>query len=72
MSISDGDFQIASLKLAKLGISPLDPSNGAINLYWRAILPEGATKPRNSYVLVLQYANNPPLIGGNFKSYKNM
>ncbi|NEP77504.1 MAG: hypothetical protein F6K17_05465 [Okeania sp. SIO3C4] len=31
--ISDGDFQIASLKLAKLGISPLDPSNGAINLY---------------------------------------
>ncbi|NEP86250.1 MAG: hypothetical protein F6K18_05105 [Okeania sp. SIO2C2] len=58
--ISDGDFQIASLKLAKLGISPLDPSNGAINLYWRGIFPEDATKPRNTYILGLEYAENSP------------
>ncbi len=58
--ISDGDYQVASLNLAKLGISPLDTSNGAINLYWRAILPDHATKPRNSYILGLEYADNSP------------
>ncbi len=58
--ISDGDFQIASLKLAKLGISPLDPSNGAINLYWRGIFPEDATKPRNTYILGLGSAESSP------------
>ncbi len=58
--ISDGDYQAASLNLVDLGISPLDLSNGAINLYWRGIFPKDATKPRNSYVIALEYADNLP------------
>jgi len=58
--IADGDYQAASLNLVDLGISPLDISNGAINLYWRGIFPKDATKPRNSYVIALEYADNSP------------
>ncbi|NEQ76607.1 MAG: hypothetical protein F6K23_28365 [Okeania sp. SIO2C9] len=57
--IPDADFQTASLNLVDLGIGSLSPSNGAINLYWSAIFPEGAKQERNAYIPALEYAENP-------------